>query len=393
MRLYPYYILLAIAFSITLFFACTPELDIPVDPDHFVEQTVCPEVDGWCDNKAGKCYRPECGKCNLTDVWVPDCPYVSSSSKGSSSSVSGSSGSSSSSVASSSSSLAINVTGSFEFRNPDYDSSGSKIYFLKTDSMFASSTVSTSKLLNSLVITGSTCTPITIEVTGTAGLTTMPTSNPSTSPVTKDGGIRATAVTTCNGEKIILKTDSATVVPDPTFSDECILPSYYVYKNETVKDLVTVEDIYGRCKASGITYSPSTYPSSVSTTAQNFSTTASCGPATKTCSWTSKIIVASNYVEFLKKDTHYKVSSGSTVIQMPITDPLQNRLGCEYANPPGGTANIVFKLTVNGFEVNQNGNQNWWVNSFKFEPTYTTNGNRILFETQNNGLECATTHE
>jgi len=97
MKFSPYYILVAIAFGVSLFFACTADIELPVDPAHFQEQEqgpVCPELYGWCDNKAvGECYRPECGRCNRTDLWVEFCPYVSSSSERSSSSVGGSSSS------------------------------------------------------------------------------------------------------------------------------------------------------------------------------------------------------------------------------------------------------------------------------------------------------------
>jgi len=313
MKLYPYYIFLAVAVCVTLFFACTPKLDIPIDPDDFVEQAVCPDLGGWCDDKAGGCYRPECGQCHRTDLWVEFCPYVSSSSERSSSSVGGSS---SSLDSGSSSSLGGGSSSDGSSSSGDSSSSSS-----------------------------------------------------------------------------VAISSSSSAIP-PTLSD-CKLPSTYVYKGEKVEGLVQIENNNGSC--TGITYSPANYPSSASNTPQTFSTkaTATCGSVSlsKDCSWTNTngIIVANDSATFVKKDTHYKVNKGTTVIIMPITDPLQNRLGCEYSS--GGTDNIVFTLTINGVKVTQNGNQNWWVNSFKFDPTYITNGNRILFETQNSGLECATTHE
>jgi hypothetical protein len=353
MRFKSYHIQLTAVFCILLFFSCTSNIELPPHPDSFVE--------------------PGDSSSSLA--------YNSSSSGGSSSSVDGSS---SSNVSSSNSIPAPQVTGSFEFTDFDYSSSSSKIYFLRTDI--------SSKLSNTLEIINADaaeCGDIAVEITG-GGLNAA-------WVVEEPGEIIAYAVATCDGKKDTLKTTKATVVPDPTFS-ECTLPSTYVYKNEPIKNLVTVVDNnYGRC--ADVTYNPDTYPnptysSPASATAQDFITTVSCGSTTKICSWSKGITVANYYVDFLKEDVHYKITnSGSTVIKMPITNPLQNRLGCEYTSPPGGTSNIVFTLTVNGNKVNSVGSQPYWTNSSTFDPSYTTNGDRILFETQNSGLECATTRE
>jgi len=320
----------------------------------------------------------------------------SSSVEGGDSSSSDEDGSSSSVVVSSSSSNSVpapQTSGTFIFRNFDYSSSSSKIYFLRTNNMYESTTASptgTGKLYNTLAITNATaalCGNITTEVTGDV-LSSMPKSQETAATVNSTGEIIVKAVATCNGTKVVLASDTATVVPDQTLSD-CVLPTY-VYRNEPVRDLVTVENNYGRC--ANVTYSSSSYPNSASSTARNFSTRASCGGVSKECS--GSIIVASYYVDFVKEDTHYPVANrGTTVIKMPEKElEKNNRLGCEYTGSNYEKPNIVFSVTVNGIKSNSIGSQNHWTNSAKFLTDYTTNGNRVLFETQNEGLECASTY-
>jgi hypothetical protein len=332
MKFNSYHVFLAVLLCISLFFSCTSNIELPPHPDSFVE--------------------PGGSSSSLT--------YNSSSNEESSSST-GSSSSSSPDIPSSSSIPEPEITGFFEFRNFDYSSSSSKIYFLGTSI--------SSKIHNTLAIINTDeaeCDAIVIEVTG-GGLTGM------TGVVIETGEISASAVATCHGEKITLQTATATVVSDPVFS-ECALPSTYVYKSESVKNLVTVENNYGRC--ANIEYAPVNYPSSASTMPQIFSTTASCGSFTKTCSGLNIAAVAENYLPFDHEGEKVPIFNGTMVIEMldgydrygtmtPVT-----KIGCE--NNPAGTGQISFKL--NGGTTFTN----YWQEAEL--PSYATNGNRVLLE-------------
>jgi hypothetical protein len=130
---------------------------------------------------------------------------------------------------------------------------------------------------------------------------------------------------------------------------------------------------------------------------------AQCGvtPLTKTC----KVFVAENYKIFdHNDDPKYDVSKGSTVIiltmnGLPLDENglptrLPTNLGCEF--DPQGTNNVVFYVTTPSKRLSSdgapNGKQPWWTAlSETFAPAdYTSNGNRILFETQNEGIKCTT---
>lgn len=367
---------LAAVLCVSLFFACSSDLELPVSPDKLVmcayeEEKVC----GPLDN----------GKCHDGGKLVQACPYGSSNSgDGSSSSGGGGSsssigGSSSSGGASSSSGNYISpeIEGDFKFRHPDYDSS-SIIYYLGTNNMYVSATPSSEgglgKLYNSpLKITNADeagCGDITIEVTGLEGLTTMPTRTEAPATVSQPGKIIAYAVAICAGKKDTLRIDSATVVPDPTFS-ECIFPSTYVWKDE---HLVEVNNTYGRC--TDATYSPAAY------TVGQTSIIASCGTHTKTCSLPG-VIVATNHIKLNSIDTQRELfSTGTTVIE--LLDDYDGKVADKFAC---GTKTGTPQFKLNNGALQSVGS---WkeVQISAYPPDYRTNGNRVLVEITGGTAEC-----
>jgi hypothetical protein len=107
------------------------------------------------------------------------------------------------------------------------------------------------------------------------------------------------------------------------------------------------------------------------------------------------ITVASSIVTFANADEpHTDVDvTGLIVFKLPVTSPLQNRLGCDYIGGNDGKPNISFSVTTpTDGKINSETGENWWRNLSKtFSFDYTTNDNRILFETSTPGLKCATT--
>jgi len=276
MKFFPYYMVLAIAFGISLFFACSADLELPVDPDHFVEQG----PQGYCvyDGIEG-CFPLENGQCLDGGHKVTSCPNSSSSEEGSSSSAalnnsSSSTGGSSSGGYSSSSSSSSGLIpppkindGFFGFRNFDYDSSGSKIYFLKTNNMYESHTEDgNSKFFNTLDITNKVeakCDSIKTEVTGLKGYTSMPIP-PTPAVVDTVGKIIAYAVVTCNGKKDTLATDTAMVVDDPVLVGDCpSLPLHVAKGKKEFVEGISLKDNYGRCGAVNYTLGGTSSPDSI----------------------------------------------------------------------------------------------------------------------------------
>jgi len=377
MKFNSYYIPLAVVLCISLFFACTSELELPVSPD----KVLC----AYGNEK--RCSSPPSdGKCRDGGELVQRCPYNSSSSGGEGNSSTGGSssdtGGSSSSTGSSSSrgsssSISLVVTGHFEFRNFDYHDEVEKdVYYLGTkENMYQSNDPDGhSQFFSNLEITNAPadCSPIKIEVDGLGDLTEMPTVTDEYPTISEPGIITATAVVNCASGRVVLKRAFATVVPDPTF--ECKLPSIYVYRNETIKNLVTtVENNYGRCTDTDIRYSPDHYPSSASTTPTQFTVNVSCGPSiTSPCSELTIDAVASNYIKFnaAKRDT--SVSTGSTVMELPIDGvKFPHKIQCE-------SNSVKFSFYVNKDPVTTDEN---WVQAPLDSAQYLHNGNRILFET------------
>ena len=295
------------------------------------------------------------------------------------------------------------VSGVFEFRNFNYSSSSSKIYFLPANNMYVSSSPPPSgqgKLYSTLAITNAVdadCGNITVEVTGGGLPAIMPSAQPGET-ANIAGDITATAVANCNNVKKELAVATATVVPNAAFGD-CVLPSIYVYRNEPVRDLVVVENNYGRCPT--IRYTPQNYPNSASSNATTFSTTASCQGGTLTgnrvCSGLS-INVAQNNLQ-INHTNFFSASSGSTVIEIDLP-VLPEKIGCrggQWVNGcidslPGGndppalsTHCGYFSFLINKVSVPGR----YYADTEIDAASYSNNGNRILLES-NQGVitEC-----
>jgi len=309
-------------------------------------------------------------------------------------------------VSSSDGSVAPIVTGNFEFRNFDYSSSSSKIYFLNRSMHVSSTPTGTSQLYNSLSITNAAaaqCGAITVEIIG-GGLTlTGIGSEPNQTYTTEPGLIIATAVAICNGirTELIPQPATAEVVANYIISEECVLPSTYLHKAEVLTNLVTITDNYGRCteKYDVSAYSPqmpsvtkptvgATLPltnysgKTITVRAQiecsgALTVTKSCGEAT----------VAENYVKFDHNDEpKYPISkNSSTVIEISTTD-LPTGLGCEYS----GSSATPISFSYNGKPCSEN--KSYWTEcNFSSSDIDPTNGNRILFKTTlNQDLLCTT---
>jgi len=227
------------------------------------------------------------------------------------------------------------------------------------------------------------------------------------------GTVEAVAVATCNGKEVELKNVTATIVANPSLSD-CVLPSTYLHKGDILTNLATINDNYGRCTVDYdvASFSPSsssvskppvgaTLPltnysgKTITVRAQAKCTGVTTTPSPKNCPATAAA-VAENYVQFTKDDDSNPkelFSKGFTVIGMKMTI-TQTGIGCEYSDSnQNGKPNVVFYITTPagrvGSEGSPTGKQPWWTTLTPMLPAnYTSNGNRILFETQNEGLQC-----
>ncbi|MDR1830103.1 MAG: hypothetical protein LBQ76_04955 [Candidatus Fibromonas sp.] len=215
------------------------------------------------------------------------------------------------------------------------------------------------------------------------------------------------------GSSSSVRLSSSSLAPSLT---ECDFPSY-MHKDETIV-LPALPSLVGSCPGTAaVNYTlqigssssaslVSTFPISLTAhSGKNLTIRASvqCGagaPLTKTCN----VSVAENYMIFdHNHDPKYTISRGSTVIilSMPaIADDgspnLPTNIGCEFT--PQGTTNVVFYVTTPSKRLSSdgapNGKQPWWTalpDTAKFAPAdYTSNHNRILFETPNEGMKCTT---
>ena len=235
-------------------------------------------------------------------------PSSSSNKPGTSSSSFGG-GSSSSNIASSSSGThAYIVEGSLVFGDLNYESGSEKVYFIGKPI----------RLTNTVNITNAAeakCGSITVELTrGSASITEA-------NATDEAGEITASAYATCGdapGTKELLVTAKANVAPNPTWAaTECVPPSTYVLKNDPVKNLISgvINNNYGRCTDTDITYDPAAYPNVASITPTAFSTKASCPAITedKNCQFTINGI-ADGYLKFNHKDDPLTVIPYTTTI-------------------------------------------------------------------------------
>jgi len=412
MKFNPYLISFALVLCISLFFACTSDLGLPPSPDKFVEPSSGSVSQDWCVSSVmGLCQLPVDDHCPAGWDLTSYCPYNSSSSSNarssSSNNVGPNSSSSSNEVSSSSSFIDLGLIGDFEFRNFDYSSGSSKIYFLNTGNMHSSTTGAggSGKLYNTLKITNAVAancdTAITIEATIGSTIINIPfVTPPLTSQVTVPGELTAHAVATCDGKKDTLRTTTATVVSDPTLTD-CpaqILPSKYVAKTkkEYVKGLISLRDNYGRCN--DVTYTPGNNADSLNfanlaglqTPSLNVTASVQCnGGVTVTprnCP-VSDVVVADNYFKFNHiDDPKESISLGTTVIELldgygDGGDKVADKFGC---NSDGGTKN-KYKLN-NGAFVDVGSWKEVQISAYP--PSYKENGNRFLVEATGGNLKC-----
>ncbi|MDR2554533.1 MAG: hypothetical protein LBC64_03810 [Fibromonadaceae bacterium] len=415
-----YLVSLAIALCISLFFACTSELELPPSPDEYVEPPSSSVSQDYCVSDTEKqCLpAPEDGHCS--DGWhlLSYCPYNNSSSSNTGSSSSNNIGSSSSSDNSSSSNSIILVTGDFDFRLFGNSASSNRIYFLNTTNVYVSITEGgNGKLLSTLAITDAAAAAgcdddIAYKITG-GGLTDadIPVSRPpAPSPTglrfTEPGEITAVAVVTCNDEEIILKEVTARVVPDPTLT-ACpaqILPSTYVAKTkkEYVKDIISVRDDLGE-RCGDVTYalgtSPTTSPDSdslsfasntIPTGQRDLTITASVqctGVTVPSRSCPVSVFVANNYIKFEDIDVRKPFSTGTTVIELLDTygsgpnPPSADKFGCGSPS----ISSVQFKLNNGAGQTIGSWKE---VQISTYPPDYKTNGNRILVEMIGGTAEC-----
>lgn len=378
-----YFISLAIALCISLFFACTSELELPVHPDNYVEPSSSSVSQDWCVSDTQCRPAPVDGHCD--DGWnlASYCSYSSSSSgnTGSSSSNNVGSNSSSSGDNSSSSSSIILATGDFDFRIFSNDNKSGRIYFLNTTNVYVTTNANggNGKLLSTLTKTAAAiaagCGDIAYKITG-GGFTNenVPISKQPAEPsptgliFTESGEITAVAVITCNDEEIIWGEVTARVVPDPTLT-ACpaqILPSTYVAKTkkEYVKDLISVRDDLGRC--SDVTYALGT-STTISTDSLNFAAYSgqqnnlnitarvTCNGVTAALAPVScpiSVFVADRYIEFVEcKKTKeattptYTFSTGTTIFDYRCQKPdTEYYIKCSAAS-----TTPVFTLEAEGY--------------------------------------------
>ena len=370
--------ILLLALFVVLFFACSNDgLDVKTPEKQF-----CSVV----EQGQSKCYSVSKEICDaLVGTVVESCtPEISSSSaeviggeSSSSGEVDGSSssgevgdssssgevgdssssdgdGDSSSSVVVGSSSSSDSVPtprangGSISFRRFDYSSSSSTIYFLGTNNMYVStSNPGDGKLFNNnLAIENAVdakCGDITFEVTiGNGSPVTMPTASPGL-PVNTPGEITAKAVATCNGKKYELAEATATVVPNPSFSDCNPAPQKYVYRGEAITDLVSLNYNYNRC--GNITYSPATYSSSSGDLSRNITASVSCSSSssvTRSCP-VSVFVADRNIGGFVECGKDFTLTNGTTVFEYRCgEDGTQYYIKCS-------SDDANFKLSADGF--------------------------------------------
>ncbi|MCL2282510.1 MAG: hypothetical protein FWC26_04250 [Fibromonadales bacterium] len=257
------------------------------------------------------------------------------------------------------------ISGKFEFRLFAYSSSGSRIYFFGTATNSnmresqtleppegSASSANSGKLLNTLAITNAAAAGcvgnITVESTldGEA-FTILPSGGNAGSGavVNKAGILISKAYATCNGVKKLLATTEAEVVANPSWGDYKF-PAY-VQRGESVQNIVTVNDNYGRCAT--INYSTASYPNTNSPTPSptTFSTNASCSAITGNKACSGSITVAQNIAKITGKcggDNRVNIPAGSTVLDITCHNEDSNTphtLAC-------WTDNVEVELTYNG---------------------------------------------
>jgi len=315
---------------------------------------------------------------------------LSSSDNGGVSSDDGGELSSSSDIASSSSGAPDPIPdGKFEFRSFDYSSSGSKIYFFASSNSSnmresksdppqygQSGQLQSGRLLNTLVGVSNPEANCVGEITVRSTLGGTPYEIPKSgnagtgAAINIAGKLISKAYMMCDGiEKEIASTE-AEVAANPTWDENCALPSTYVYGSEPVQNVAKLNNNYGRCN---ITYSPATYPATASNSPAPFSTTATCsGYGTKTCNSLPLSVIAAHYLNATTATDGQKFSdyakTGKIVVQLPANTRII-RIGCDGSDS--------FAFAINGTISNHS----YW-GYYIFSPSiYENNGNRILFET------------
>ena len=243
-----------------------------------------------------------------------------------------------------------------------------------------------------------------------AGVEDSSSSGEAGGPSSSSDGVDGSSSSGTAGSSSSVRLSSSSLAPSLS---ECDFP-LYMHKDETIV-LPALPSLVGSCPGTaavnytlqiGSSSSASlvtTFPISLTAhSGKNLTIRASvqCGagaPLTKTCN----VFVAENYKIFDHNDEpKYDVSRGSTVIilSMPAlvggSPALPTSLGCEFIIQ--GTNNVVFYVTTPSKRLSSTGapagEHSWWTAlSEPFAPTdYTSNHDRILFETQNEGIRCTT---
>jgi hypothetical protein len=293
----------------------------------------------------------------------------------------------------------VNTCETFRFRNFDYSSSGSRVFFFDRHIYAANSPDGTGSALYQNLQTDESCNEVSIEVSG-GGLTSIPTGTGGSNYPTIEGPITAYAVATCNGSKVTLAITTAEIyekeenIPPPPIAApvwECSIPPY-VGNTENMGKFLTLKmdenDDPSRC--AGIRYSASSVTvgtgRTITITTTGTCTGAPAAPAAPSCT-RSNVTVATNYVYFDHNDEpKYIINRNSNTVIEIAPELSPNGFGCEYASSTGNnTGNISFSL--NGTTCSQN--QSWWTSCNL--PAYAANGNRVLFNANLTGdLACTT---
>jgi len=399
-----------------VFFACSDNsLDLGVKEPALINCLV-PESDGVVE----RCYKVSEDVCDKVGTVVADAAcliYESSSSESSSStglssssggggsSSSDSSGSSSSetdggsssSLQSSSSTIPSSssriekpdemiLSGNFYFRKFDFTTNGVGGYYI-TKGIYASASdtnTAAAPLHHSLTITNATtlgCGSIGIEVDGGGPNFTIPfgSSIPGNNP-SEIGTITAYAVATCDGIKYTLKSTTAIIeaenyIPPPEWS-ECSIPKY-VLTNEPIADLKFISVINDEEDDCSITYliggSPAT-TLDIAAGTQSLSITASPSCNNLIDTTCTKNVTAVSEIIIFEIENDVDMSTGTTYIEVPDN---ANVFGCT-----GPEDQISF--SIDGIPADDVHNA-WWT---QISLDIQNNGNRIKFETQEEGLRC-----